>query len=243
MPFDNPIFAMRPIPPSLPPLADLLAPLLAALLALLLAALLALLLAALLAAAPAAADDRDCDERHLTDSVRADIHPRDAADETSASDGFFSSRAQEREWLSAMSARLVRILPRDSILRDDKTRLAFLRTVHYEASRAGLDVQKMLAIMHVESAFRKYAISSAGARGYMQVMPFWVDTIGDRETHNLFALRTNLRYGAAIFRCYLDIEKGDYYLALGRYNGSRGKAKYPRQVFAKEEKYWRWNGE
>ena len=208
------------------------------------------LLAALLtAAAPAAltapaalADDRDCDEKHLTDSVRIDLQSNSGEDENPAKSNFFASREEGRAWLAAMSARLERILPRDSILRDEKTRLDFLRTVHYEASRAGLDVQKMLAIMHVESAFRKYAISSAGARGYMQVMPFWVDTIGDKRKHNLFALRTNLRYGAAIFRCYLDIEKGDYYLALGRYNGSRGKAKYPRAVFAKEEQYWQWNG-
>lgn len=234
MPVANPIFAMPPVSPLFSLLFSLL-PLLFALLATL----------AMLAAVPAAAvaDDRDCDERHLTDSVRTDIHDKDAADETSVSDGFFSSRTQEQRWISAMSARLLRILPGNSILQDEETRLDFLRTVHYEASRAGLDVQKMLAIMHVESAFRKYAISSAGARGYMQVMPFWVDKIGNKKTHNLFALRTNLRYGAAIFRCYLDMEKGDYYLALGRYNGSRGKAKYPRAVFAKEAKYWRWNGE
>lgn len=200
---------------------------------------LTLLLAAVAAAsASAAADTRDCDEKDLPDSVRTDLHG--ILDEHAAETGFFPSPEHERRWLSDMSARLLRVVPAESILRDEKTRTDFLRTVHYEASRAGLDVQKMLAIIHVESAFRKYAISSAGARSYMQVMPFWVELIGKEGEHNLFALRTNLRYGAVIFRCYLDIEKGDYYRALGRYNGSLGKAVYPRAVFDKENKYWRW---
>ncbi len=197
------------------------------------------LLSLLLSSAVATADQRDCDETDLTDSVRStDLHNTFA--EYPARRTFFTTAEQEKKWLADMSQRLLGILPKNSILRREQTRLDLLRTVHYEASRAGLDVQKILAIMHVESAFRKYAISSAGARGYMQVMPFWVEAIGEKEQHNLFSLRTNLRYGAVIFRCYLDIEKGNYYRALGRYNGSLGKEKYPRAIFEKEEKYWRW---
>lgn len=204
----------------------------------------AFLLAAALAAAPLASaqdgprDDRDCDEKTLTDSVRTHLHG--ALAEQPADLGFFATPQQRDRWLTAMSTRLQRLLPKNAILQDPETRRDFLRTLHYEAGRAGIDPQKMLAIVHVESFFRKYAISSAGARGYMQVMPFWTNAIGGDRAHNLFALRTNLRYGAVIFRCYLDIEKGDYYRALGRYNGSLGRAKYPRAVFTREQKYWRW---
>ena len=98
--------------------------------------------------------------------------------------------------------------------------------MHYEATRAGLDPQLVLGVIQVESRFRKYAVSKAGARGYMQVMPFWVDLIGDGK-QNLFNLRTNLRYGCTILRHYLDIERGDTFRALGRYNGSLGKSRYP----------------
>jgi soluble lytic murein transglycosylase-like protein len=115
----------------------------------------------------------------------------------------------------------------------------FLRTVFYEATRAGLDPQLVLSIIQVESGFKKYAVSHAGARGYMQVMPFWVDTIGQRE-HNLFHLRVNLRYGCTILRHYLEKEKGDYFRALGRYNGSLGEAKYPQLVFNKLQTTWRY---
>ncbi len=103
-------------------------------------------------------------------------------------------------------------------------RIEFLKTVHYEATRAGLDPQLVLGLIQVESGFRKYAVSSAGARGYMQVMPFWLRLIG-RRTNNLFHLRTNLRFGCTILRHYLDIEQGDLYRALGRYNGSLGQAR------------------
>jgi hypothetical protein len=98
--------------------------------------------------------------------------------------------------------------------------------VHYEATRAGLDPQLVLGLIQVESGFKKYAVSSAGARGYMQVMPFWVKLIG-RRNDNLFHLRTNLRYGCTILKHYLDIEKGDLFRALGRYNGSLGKPSIP----------------
>ena len=116
-----------------------------------------------------------------------------------------------------------------------------LRTVWYESRRAGLDTALVLGLIEVESNFRKYAISSAGARGYMQVMPFWIKVIG-RTDDNLFHLRTNLRYGCNILRHYLDIEKGDLYRALGRYNGSLGKAEYPNLVRGAWERHWSWPG-
>jgi len=119
-----------------------------------------------------------------------------------------------------------------------RTRLDLLRTVHYEASRAGLDPQLVLAVVHVESNFRKFAISSAGARGYMQVMPFWVGLIG-KKRDNLFNLRTNLRYGCVILRHYLDLERGNVSRALGRYNGSLGKPEYPNLVLQTLRVHWR----
>ena len=112
---------------------------------------------------------------------------------------------------------------------DRRAREEFLVTVHYEAKRAGLDPQLVLGLIQVESNFRKYAVSSAGARGYMQVMPFWVKLIG-QPGQNLFHLRTNLRYGCVILKHYLDIENGDFFRALGRYNGSLGQADYPNMV-------------
>jgi soluble lytic murein transglycosylase-like protein len=128
-------------------------------------------------------------------------------------------------WLLEMSERLAKRIP------DAKYRIELLKTVHYEATRAGLDPQLVLGIIHVESGFKKYAVSTAGARGLMQVMPFWIGLIGVGD-HNLFHLRTNIRYGCVILRHYLDIEKGDLYRALGRYNGSLGKPEYPNLVLA-----------
>ncbi len=129
------------------------------------------------------------------------------------------------KWLLAMSERLAQRIP------DTTYRVELLKTVHYEATRAGLDPQLVLGIMHVESGFKKYAVSTAGARGLMQVMPFWVGLIGAKD-HNLFHLRLNVRYGCVILRHYLDIEKGDLYRALGRYNGSLGRPEYPNLVLA-----------
>jgi soluble lytic murein transglycosylase-like protein len=119
---------------------------------------------------------------------------------------------------------------------DERERREFAATVHYEATRAGLDPQVVLAVIHHESGFKKYAISVASARGFMQVMPFWTRQIGSPE-HNLFNLRTNLRYGCVILRHYLDIERGDYYRALGRYNGSLGRPEYPNAVIAASGRY------
>jgi soluble lytic murein transglycosylase-like protein len=135
----------------------------------------------------------------------------------------FDSDAEAKLWLADMSRRLERRVP------DEQLRSEFLMTLHYEATRAGLDPQLVLGLIQVESAFRKYAVSSVGARGFMQVMPFWTEAIGNRE-HNLFHLRTNLRYGCVILRHYLDIEQGNLFRALGRYNGSLGKPEYPNIV-------------
>lgn len=128
----------------------------------------------------------------------------------------FADPYEGEVWLATMSARLAKRMP------DEATRTEFLTTVHYEATRAGLDPHLVLGLIQVESNFRKYALSSAGARGFMQVMPFWTNVIGSSD-HNLFHLRTSLRYGCTILRHYLDIERGDMTRALLRYNGSLGK--------------------
>ena len=107
-----------------------------------------------------------------------------------------------------------------------------MQTVWYEARRAGLPLSLVLGVVQVESAFRKYAISSAGARGYMQVMPFWARLIGDGDDRRLFHMQTNLRFGCVILRYLLDREQGDLFMGLGRYNGSRGQAAYPQAVLA-----------
>ncbi len=140
---------------------------------------------------------------------------------------------QAQTWLAEMSRRLTKRIP------DEDTRMEFIQTVYYEATRAGLDPELMLGLIQVESGFKKYAVSSVGARGYTQVMPFWVKVIGTPE-HNLFHLRTNLRYGALILRHYIDMEKGDLYRALGRYNGSLGRPEYPTLVVNAWQKNWRY---
>ena len=147
----------------------------------------------------------------------------------------FRSKVDEVNWLSAMSRRL------DTRIRDHKTRIAFLKSVHYEASRAGLDPQLVLGLIQVESGFKKYAVSRAGARGFMQVMPFWVRLVGAKGD-DLFDMRKNIRYGCVILRHYLDVEKGDLYRALGRYNGSLGRSEYPRAVEAAWKKQWHYDG-
>ena len=129
-------------------------------------------------------------------------------------------------WLGAMSERLKR---RKS---EHRTRVEFLEALWYESKRAGLEPELVLGLIQVESAFRKYAISVAGARGYMQVMPFWARLIGSGDAATLFHTQTNLRFGCVILRHYLDVERGDLFLALGRYNGSRTRADYPNAVFA-----------
>ena len=138
-------------------------------------------------------------------------------------------------WLGTMSDRLRKRKPEWEVRRD------FLQTVWYESRRAGLDVSLVLGLIQVESAFRKFAISSAGARGYMQVMPFWMRVIGDGDAGKLFHMQTNLRFGCVILRHYLDRERGDLFLTLGRYNGSRGRDPYPNAVFA-AQRNWLFDG-
>ncbi|MBN8505388.1 MAG: lytic transglycosylase domain-containing protein [Burkholderiales bacterium] len=139
-------------------------------------------------------------------------------------------------WLGEMSERLKRRK------KEAQTRIEFLEAVWYESRRAGLETSLVLGLIQVESGFRKYAISSVGARGYMQVMPFWSRVIGDGQVSRLFHMQTNLRFGCVILRHYLDREKGDLFMALGRYNGSRGKAEYPNLVFG-ARRQWLMPGE
>ena len=136
------------------------------------------------------------------------------------------SRLKYLRWMGTMIFRLRRSKP------DFDTRREFLQTVWYESRRAGLDTTMVMGLIQVESAFRKFAISHVGARGYMQIMPFWSRVIGDGDPGKLFHMQTNIRFGCVILRHYLDRERGDTYLALGRYNGCRGMAPYPWAVFA-----------
>jgi soluble lytic murein transglycosylase-like protein len=135
-------------------------------------------------------------------------------------------------WVGEMSERL------GNKVGDYAARVEFLKTLDYEAKRAGLDRQLVLALIQIESNFRKYAISIAGARGLMQVMPFWTRVIGDGESRHLFSMTTNLRYGTVILRHYLDMERGDLFMALGRYNGSRGRAAYPDSILSAWRSRW-----
>jgi soluble lytic murein transglycosylase-like protein len=171
----------------------------------------------------------------LAASVQAAMHGS-VADQASPT-LVFATPMQGRAWLAAMSQRLAQDIA------DERTRLDFLMTVQYEARRAGLDPQMVLGLIEVESKFRKYAVSRAGARGYMQVMPFWAELIGSAN-QDLFKLRTNLRYGCVILRHYLDIEGGDLYRALGRYNGSSGsKSGYAVRVVQTWRTHWLFPGE
>jgi soluble lytic murein transglycosylase-like protein len=184
-------------------------------------------LAALAWLAPAAVHAGAQAEEKLAPSVVAGLS-RAIADRP-VPEGY-AARDDLRPWIAEMSRRLAARVP------DERERRDLLATVHYEARRAGLDPQLVLAIMQVESAFRKFAISTADARGYMQVMPFWPRLIGTPD-QNLFHLRTNLRYGCTILRHYLDIESGDLYRALGRYNGSLGRPEYPNAVLSAMDRW------
>ena len=164
-------------------------------------------------------------EEPLADAVRSalaaavaeDAPPRPSFDK-------LEDRLRYLHWLGAASERLKKRKA------EGHTRVEFLEAVWYESRRAGLETALVLGLIQVESGFRKYAISSAGARGYMQVMPFWARLIGNGDDRRLFHLQTNLRFGCTILRHYVDRERGDLMLALGRYNGSRGKAEYPNAV-------------
>jgi len=141
------------------------------------------------------------------------------------------SRLRYLRWLGAMSERLARKYS------DWNIRKEFLQTVWYESRRAGLDESLVLGLIQVESNFRKFAVSSVGARGYMQVMPFWTRVLADGDAGKLFHMQTNLRFGCVILRHYLNRERGDWFMALGRYNGSRGRAPYPQAVL-KAQRVW-----
>ena len=169
----------------------------------------------------------------LSASVRAALS-RTISDQAPPKSSF-KSPLEAADWLTEMSQRLAKRLP------NQESRLEFLRAVHYEATRAGLDPQLVLGLIQVESGFKKYAVSSAGARGLMQVMPFWIKLIGSGDD-NLFHLRTNLRFGCTILRHYLDIERGDLFRALGRYNGSLGRAEYPNLVRGAWHGQWLYTG-
>ncbi|MCK6389949.1 MAG: lytic transglycosylase domain-containing protein [Azonexus sp.] len=168
----------------------------------------------------------------LAASVRAALH--EAVSDSRPQVSSFRTPLAAADWLGEMSRRLEKRIP------NREYRIDLLRSIHYEATRAGLEPELVLGLVQVESAFRKYALSSVGARGYMQVMPFWIKVIG-RPDDNLFDLRTNLRYGCTILRHYLDIEKGDLFRALGRYNGSLGKPEYPNLVRAAWHNHWQIN--
>lgn len=169
----------------------------------------------------------------LAAEVRAGLQAS-IADRPAPQHGFKDSAAAV-DWLTEMSRRLE---PR---MANFDSRVEFLRTVHFEAVRAKLDPQLVLAVIQVESNFRKYALSRSGARGYMQVMPFWVGLIG-RPGDNLFSLRNNLRYGCVILKYYLDAEKGNLHRALGRYNGSLGRPDYPTLVIGAWRSTWHYQG-
>ena len=144
----------------------------------------------------------------------------------------FEDRYDAEVWLLDMSTRL------KDYIKDPQKRLSFLKRVHYEARRVDLPPELLLAVIHIESRFDQFAISKAGARGYMQVMPFWLKEIGHPDD-NLFDTRTNLRMGSTILRYYMDKEKGNLTHALARYNGNINSYRYTSKVFRVLDKHWR----
>jgi soluble lytic murein transglycosylase-like protein len=156
---------------------------------------------------------------------------RDVLRAAASDSASFVDRFDAEVWLTDMSRRLERHIE------DPQERIQLLTQVHLEASRAELPPELVLAVIEVESNFDRYAVSVAGALGLMQVMPFWLDEIG-RPNDNLLHVDTNLRYGCTILRFYLDKESGDLRRALGRYNGSLGKRKYPNKVIDKLSRKW-----
>lgn len=148
----------------------------------------------------------------------------------------FARAVDGQRWLNEMSVRLTQFVKGSEL---ERRRL--LTYIQYEATRADLDVQLILGLIEVESGFRQYAVSGVGAKGLMQVMPFWQKYIG-KENHNLFDIRTNLRYGCTILRHYNNIENGNMRNALARYNGSLGSDKYPNAVIGAWKNHWEWAG-
>jgi soluble lytic murein transglycosylase-like protein len=143
----------------------------------------------------------------------------------------FDDRFDAEVWLLDMSNRL------EPFVENPKDRIVLLKRLHYEATRVDLAPELVLAVIEVESRFDQYAISVSGARGLMQIMPFWLDEIGISD-NNLFLMRTNLRMGCTILRYYLDLESGDLTRALARYNGSLGKYRYPNKVITALNSRW-----
>jgi soluble lytic murein transglycosylase-like protein len=174
-------------------------------------------------------------EEQLSDSVRTAMCK--ALSVPSETERLHGRQPDVLAWLNDMSPRLAARMP------DARDRIALLTTVHYESVRAGLDPQLVLGLIHHESGFKKYAVSYAGARGYMQVMPFWLKQLGGcveqfGGSDPLFDTKANIRFGTVILRYYLDTESGDLYRALGRYNGSLGRAEYPSAVVSAMQRYW-----
>jgi soluble lytic murein transglycosylase-like protein len=168
-------------------------------------------------------------EEPLADSVRLALAAA-VSDSAPPRPGFdtMDERLVYLRWLGEMSQRLRK---RET---EHLRRVEFLETAWYESKRAGIETSLLLGLVQVESGFRRYAVSSAGARGYTQVMPFWARLIGDGDTGRLFHMQVNLRFGCTILRHYLGQERGDMFMALGRYNGSRGRPEYPNAVFASQ---------
>ena len=175
----------------------------------------------LVVALPAAANVRQAPEPELRDLLQHTVAEADS----------FQDRFDAEVWLLDMSTRLKRYVP------DPSERLTLLRLVHQEASKAGLKPDLVLALIHAESHFDRFAISSVGAQGLMQVMPFWKAELG-RPQDNLTDNATNLRYGCTILSYYLKREKGDLQRALARYNGSLGKTRYPAKVIGFWQDFW-----
>ena len=175
----------------------------------------------LLTALPPVAVSQEAPDPELIELLRV------AANEIDSIPDHFDAQV----WLTDMSARLARQV------KDPQERITILQQVHHEATMAGLPPELVLAVIDVESNFDRFAISVAGARGLMQIMPFWLDEIG-RPDDNLMQIETNLRFGCTILKYYLDMEKGNIPRALGRYNGSLGKRKYSNKVLDKLRLKW-----
>lgn len=171
-------------------------------------------------------------EETLSDDVASVM--RHSVDNVNPPRLVFARASDAQRWLRDMSVRLARYIP------DPSARQRLLTNIQYETVRAGLDTQLILGLIQVESAFRQYAISNVGARGLMQVMPFWQRYIG-KPQHNLFDIRTNLRYGCTILRHYRNVENGNMVRALARFNGSLGSNQYPNAVIGAWRNYWQWS--
>jgi len=160
-------------------------------------------------------------------TTQTDPELRRLLQEAINSDAGFNDRFDAEVWLVDMSGRLEPFIPDPELLKQ----------LHYEATRVNLPPELVLAVIEVESHFDQYAISVSGARGLMQIMPFWLDEIAISDK-NLFRVRTNLRMGCTILRYYMDIESDDLTRALARYNGSLGKADYPNKIIAALNQRW-----